>query len=114
MTAAIDTETADLDLGRLLSVKELAAYLGVPVPTIHDWNSNGLAPKRMRVGRYVRYRQSDVDEWLERRAIETGEKAEPLERYISAVVAAAPRLTEEQKAKIATLLRGTEKTTDKK
>lgn len=48
----------------LLTVEELANYLAVPIKTIYSWNSNGLGPKRLRIGKYVRYRQSDVEHWI--------------------------------------------------
>jgi excisionase family DNA binding protein len=50
-------------LGRLLSVEELAAYLGVPKKTIYGcWRKWGL--RGYRVGRHLRFRQRQVEEWL--------------------------------------------------
>lgn len=49
----------------LLTVDELAAQLKVPVRTIRQWSVVGTGPKRMKVGRYVRYRRSDVSAWLQ-------------------------------------------------
>lgn len=49
---------------KLLSPKELADVLGVPVKTIYDWNLKGTGPKYVRVGRHVRYRPADVEAWL--------------------------------------------------
>lgn len=51
--------------GRLLTIEELSQYLQVPVKTLYDWRHRGLGPRGLRVGRYVRYRQADVDAWLE-------------------------------------------------
>jgi excisionase family DNA binding protein len=48
----------------LLSVRELAAYLGVPVSTIYDWRSRGLGPVAHRFGKHVKFARSDVAEWL--------------------------------------------------
>ena len=48
----------------ILSVRELAEYLGVPTGTIYNWNSQGHGPTRIRVGRHVRYRVADVEAWL--------------------------------------------------
>jgi excisionase family DNA binding protein len=53
----------------LLSVEDVAAYLGVPVATVYAWNSKDIGPKRHRVGRHVRYRQADVDAWLDKQAV---------------------------------------------
>jgi excisionase family DNA binding protein len=49
----------------LMSAREVAEYLGIPLKTMYGMNSNGTAPPRIRVGRYVRYRRSDVELWLD-------------------------------------------------
>lgn len=54
---------------KLLSPPELAELLkDVPEKTLADWRSRGVGPKFVRVGRFVRYRPADVEEWLEERA----------------------------------------------
>jgi excisionase family DNA binding protein len=53
-----------VDLPKLLTVEQLAEFLGVPVATVYRWNYLGTGPQRMAVGRHVRYRLSDVDAWL--------------------------------------------------
>ena len=50
---------------RLISVKELADYLDVPVTTLYQWRYRREGPPGFRVGRHVRYRWSDVEEWIE-------------------------------------------------
>jgi len=51
---------------RLLSVEELAAYLGVPKKTVYScWRQWGL--RGYRVGRHLRFRQRHVEEWLQTR-----------------------------------------------
>lgn len=57
------TDTATLPA--LLTTQELADYLGIPVRTIYAWNYQGDGPPRYKVGRHVRYRRTDVEEWLE-------------------------------------------------
>jgi excisionase family DNA binding protein len=52
----------------LLSVEQLAAYLQVPVPTLYQWRHKGTGPRGLRVGRHVRYRRVDVEEWVARQA----------------------------------------------
>jgi excisionase family DNA binding protein len=47
------------------SPTELARYLDLPVSTIYRWNHAGGGPKRLRVGKHVRYRLSDVNRWLD-------------------------------------------------
>lgn len=51
-------------LDRLLSVGELAGYLGVPVATLYTWRYRGEGPRGFRVGRHVRYRWSDIQTWI--------------------------------------------------
>jgi excisionase family DNA binding protein len=52
---------------RLLTVKELARYLGVPVATLYRWRYQREGPAGFRVGRHVRYRWRVVEAWIERR-----------------------------------------------
>lgn len=48
----------------LLTTKELAAYLEVPVATVYAWRYRGAGPPGFRVGRYLRFRKSDVQRWI--------------------------------------------------
>lgn len=50
---------------RLLTLQEVAEYLGVPPTTIYQWRHKGEGPPGFRVGRHVRYRPADVEKWLE-------------------------------------------------
>jgi excisionase family DNA binding protein len=49
----------------------LSEYLGfedpIPLKTIYNWRQRGEVPPAYRVGKYLRYRKSDVDAWLEGR-----------------------------------------------
>lgn len=49
----------------LLTTEELAEYCGVPVPTIYAWNHKGTGPRRIRIGKHVRYRREDVEAWID-------------------------------------------------
>ena len=49
---------------RLLSVEELAAYLGTVYGCWRQWGLRGY-----RVGRYLRFRERHVEEWLQTREI---------------------------------------------
>jgi excisionase family DNA binding protein len=51
-------------LDPLLSVQDLAAYLDLPVATLYAWRYRGHGPSGFRAGRHIRYRQSDVDQWI--------------------------------------------------
>ena len=56
-----------IDRPRLLTIRELAAYLSVPVQTLYVWRTNGHGPRGIKVGRHLRYRPEDVEVWLEER-----------------------------------------------
>lgn len=45
----------------LLTTADLAAYLSLPVATIRKWRITGAGPEGSKVGKFVRYRQEDVD-----------------------------------------------------
>ena len=51
---------------RLVNVDELAAYLDVPVKTLYAWRHRRDGPPAFRVGRHLRYRWSDVLQWIDR------------------------------------------------
>ena len=51
----------------LLDVDELAAYLAVPVKTLYSWRYRRQGPPALRVGRHLRYRWSDVQQWIDER-----------------------------------------------
>lgn len=55
---------------RLLTVQELAEYLGVPVATLYQWRYRREGPKGFRVGRHLRYRWSEIEAWVERQMAE--------------------------------------------
>lgn len=54
-------------LDRLLTVEELADYLEVPVATVYAWRYRRQGPPGFRVGRHLRFRQGDVERWIEDR-----------------------------------------------
>jgi excisionase family DNA binding protein len=49
----------------LLTIAELADYLGVPVATIYDWRVDGKGPRGIRIGRSVKFAVSDVRAWID-------------------------------------------------
>lgn len=57
-----DMDTRD----RLLTVTELANYLGLPVTTLYQWRYRRQGPPGFRVGRHLRYRWADVEAWIQR------------------------------------------------
>jgi hypothetical protein len=59
MTAAVLS-----DREPLVEPPTLAAYLKVPEPTLGQWRRARKGPKWSLVGKHVRYRWADIDEWL--------------------------------------------------
>jgi excisionase family DNA binding protein len=45
----------------------LSAYLGIPEKTIYAWRLRNEGPPAYRVGRHLRWRKSEVDQWLRER-----------------------------------------------
>jgi excisionase family DNA binding protein len=56
---------------RLLTVEDLADYLGVPVTTIYAWRYRRQGPPGFRVGRHLRFRWNDVELWIDDRVTQT-------------------------------------------
>lgn len=64
---------------QLLTVDDLSKLLQVKKSTIYHWTCAGFIP-HTKVGRFLRFRVSDVEEWLQKRqrrgrssmAMETG------------------------------------------
>lgn len=54
-------------LDPLMSVDELAEYLGVPVRTVYDWRTTGHGPRGIRIGRHLKYSVPDVVAWMKER-----------------------------------------------
>lgn len=52
------------DMEKLLSVEQVADYLGVPVNTLYQWRHKGTGPIAFRVGRFLRYDPAQVRDWL--------------------------------------------------
>lgn len=54
---------------QLITVQELAQYLGVPVGTLYQWRYRREGPPGFRVGRHVRYRWKDVEDWISQQMV---------------------------------------------
>jgi excisionase family DNA binding protein len=63
----VDKTGTPWGLEPLLSVAELADYLGLPVATIYDWRSHGAGPVAHRIGKHVKFALTDVRAWLDGR-----------------------------------------------
>jgi predicted DNA-binding transcriptional regulator AlpA len=49
----------------LLTPEETAEKLRIKVRTLKDWRVQGRGPRAMRYGNFVRYKVSDVQEWID-------------------------------------------------
>ncbi|QQM46956.1 helix-turn-helix domain-containing protein [Streptomyces liliifuscus] len=47
----------------------MAEFCGVPLGTVYQWSSRGGGPKLIKVGRHLRARWSDVEQWLDSQTI---------------------------------------------
>ena len=52
-------------LDRLNKPNEVSERLGLPEKTLADWRSRGIGPAYVRLGRHVRYRDSDLERFLQ-------------------------------------------------
>ena len=48
----------------LVTANEIAEMVGVSSRTIWRWDSSGKVPKPIRIGKAVRWRRQDIDEWV--------------------------------------------------
>lgn len=51
---------------QLLTIDELSRLLKIKKSTIYHWTSAGFVP-HTKVGRFIRFRASDVEKWLQAR-----------------------------------------------
>jgi predicted DNA-binding transcriptional regulator AlpA len=49
---------------RLLTQSEVAELLGIAPRAMESWRLRGTGPRYVRVGRLIRYRNTDVSAWL--------------------------------------------------
>lgn len=60
----------------ILTTPEAAAYLKLGVPTLNRYRLTGAGPRFARIsGGAVRYRRSDLDEWLESKLVSSTSEA---------------------------------------
>lgn len=53
------------DYPDLLTIDELSAWMLIPVNTLYEWNSKGIGPVPVRMGKHLRYPKASIHEWLE-------------------------------------------------
>lgn len=68
--AVSDARRAAIVEKRTLTDIEVAARLGVSRFTVRSWRLKGIGPRFLKLGRAVRYRPEDVDEYVRQALIE--------------------------------------------
>jgi len=64
-TAAVRKLSPEARPQNLASPADVAGVLGIPEKTLAEWRSDGKGPQYLKIGRYVRYRWSAVNAWLD-------------------------------------------------
>lgn len=64
---------------RTLTDIEVAARLGVSRFTVRSWRLKGMGPRFLKMGRAVRYRPQDVDDYERQALVETRDHEQPAE-----------------------------------
>jgi len=64
-------ETIEIDGEQLLTTEQAAGFLNRPARTLEDWRYTGGGPPYVKMGRAVRYRASDLLEWVDDRVVQS-------------------------------------------
>jgi hypothetical protein len=59
----VSTSTID-ELPEWMNTEVFAKWLDIPPATPKQWRWQGKGPRYVKVGRHIRYRRADVEEWL--------------------------------------------------
>ena len=70
-TANTGSQSAD----QLLTIQGLASRVQVAAVTVRRWIMAGQAPTHVRIGRIIRFRLRDIEDWEDERATEQADKA---------------------------------------
>ncbi len=60
-------QKAEVAMNKLLTPDEVAELLSVRKSTIYQWTHQGFIP-HVKLGKFVRFREGDVNKWLEKRS----------------------------------------------
>jgi predicted DNA-binding transcriptional regulator AlpA len=59
----------DIDPDALLTEIQIAEFLAMSVRTLQSWRSRGGGPPYIQAGRAIRYRRSDVIDWIQKNTV---------------------------------------------
>lgn len=62
----------------MLRAYDAAEYLGVAVASLAKWRVTGTGPAFFKIGASVRYRQTDLETWIESRRVQSTAEADQL------------------------------------
>ena len=65
---AVSTKVEESTVEKLLNVDELSEWLGIEKSTIYAWTSKNIIP-HIKLGSRLRFRESDIREWLDTKAV---------------------------------------------
>ena len=54
----------------VLSLQQASQYLGVSQAALRTWKRDGKGPVFFRAGKLLRFRKSDLDQWIQKRLVE--------------------------------------------
>lgn len=54
---------------RLMTSREVAEYLRISESLINSYRADGIGPVYIKMGKLVRYRLEDVEEWMSKQAV---------------------------------------------
>ena len=57
----------------VMTEPETAEHIGISLSGLRKWRNDGRGPAYVRLGRLIRYRRTDIEEWLEKRMISPAE-----------------------------------------
>jgi excisionase family DNA binding protein len=59
------TTKKEIVMESLMRPDQLAEQLGIEVATIYRWRYRNFGPPAVKIGKYLRFRPSEVEAWLE-------------------------------------------------
>ena len=57
----------------VMTESETAEHIGISLSGLRKWRNDGSGPPYIRIGRLIRYREKDIEEWLAHRTVSPGE-----------------------------------------
>ena len=60
--------------GELLTIEDVGRFLKVKPSTVRTWSNLGLIPCIRLGGKLIRFKENDIEEWLENSTIEGARK----------------------------------------